>query len=137
METARKTRAQRAVLTALKELQNATPMELFDRINALGNSRHIGLTSVYRALNSLVESGELRRERLNDTTARYGFNDSAKTHSHHLVCVKCNETKPLDQCPFDEKAITLQEKFTPLYHNFQIFGICFKCDESPVVAPAN
>lgn len=134
METTRKTRAQRAVLTALKELQNATPMELFDRINSLGNARHIGLTSVYRALNTLVENGELRRERLNDTTARYGFNDGAKTHSHHLVCVKCNETKPLDQCPFDVGEIKLQEKFTPLYHNFQIFGICFSCEANQVTA---
>jgi len=127
MEPVRKTRAQRAVLTALKELRNATPMELFDRINALGNARHIGLTSVYRALNALVETGELRRERLNDTTARYGFNDDTTQHSHHLVCVKCNETKPLNQCPFDSEEITLKEKFTPLYHNFQIFGICYSC----------
>ncbi|MBX9668741.1 MAG: transcriptional repressor [Candidatus Obscuribacterales bacterium] len=128
MTYSRKTRAQRAVLTALKDVGSATPMELFDKINSIGSARHIGLTSVYRALNTLVENGELKRERLNETTARYGFNDDTTTHSHHLVCVKCNERQPLAECPFDSKELLVEQRFTPLYHNFQIFGLCFSCE---------
>lgn len=134
MQSKGKTRAQRAVVTALGELRNATPMELFDAINSVSSARHIGLTSVYRALNSLVESGELRKERLNDTTARYGFNDGKEAHSHHLVCVRCNETKVVAECPFDTNELTLKENFTPLYHNFQIFGLCFSCEPRQVNA---
>ncbi len=136
MTHSRKTRAQRAVLTALKDVGSATPMELFDRINSIGSARHIGLTSVYRALNTLVENGELKRERLNETTARYGFNNDTTAHSHHLVCVKCNDTQPLAECPFDSKELLIKQRFTPLYHNFQIFGLCCSCEPARAAVEA-
>lgn len=94
----------------------------------------VGKTTVYRYLDSLLESGALRRyaeEKGKSATFQY-IESTNLCHSHlHIKCLKCGKLEHLD-CEF----LNGVSSHILQHHNFRIdnskttiFGICAKCYE--------
>ena len=66
--------------------------EIFDGIRADG--RPVGIASVYRALDQLVELQLVQRVELGDGIARFEPSHVDGEHHHHLVCDACGKVEP-------------------------------------------
>ncbi|OQX80464.1 MAG: ferric uptake regulation protein [Candidatus Omnitrophica bacterium 4484_70.1] len=98
---------------------------------------NIGLTTVYRTLELLVQMGLIFKFDFGDGRARYELSEGPKgvRHHHHLVCINCNriidytdfieeELKLLNQI---EKGLSKKFNFKITNHLIQFYGLCDKC----------
>jgi Fe2+ or Zn2+ uptake regulation protein len=123
-----------AVYNALQQLSHATANEIMDWSNRHTTGKPVSLTSVYRALNYLVAEKKVKPLNFNDGQVRYELN-SNKMHHHHLVCTTCNQVEMIDTCPFETFLKTLHSQFKVEYHNFEVFGVCGNCYNTPQSTP--
>lgn len=85
----RSTRQRTAVSAALDEVDEfRSAQELHDMLKHRGDS--VGLTTVYRTLQSLADAGEVDVLRTSDGEAVYR-RCSTDDHHHHLVCRACGK----------------------------------------------
>jgi Fur family ferric uptake transcriptional regulator len=97
----------------------------------------IGLTTVYRTLDLLVQMGVVFKFDFGDGRARYELMDhfSRKAHHHHLICSNCNTIidyddfldEELDLIHKTEKALSERHNFEIMGHTMQFYGVCEKC----------
>jgi Fur family transcriptional regulator, ferric uptake regulator len=88
----------------------------------------IGLTTVYRALQALSDSGEVDVLRTAEGEAVYRACRSEE-HHHHLVCRACGRTVEVEG-PVVEKwadAIAAENGFVNITHTVEVFGTCADC----------
>jgi Fur family ferric uptake transcriptional regulator len=87
----------------------------------------IGLTTVYRSLQSLVNDKIVDVLRRDDGEAIYRL--CGETHHHHLVCKSCGQTVEIEGGAIEKWAKTMAEEFgfRDVGHTAEIFGICSKC----------
>ena len=100
---------------------------------------NIGLTTVYRNLELLVDMGLIVRFEFGHGRARYELADqySKKKHHHHLVCKKCSRIFDYsdfmnDEVQFlnrTEKGLSKKYDFQITEHLIQFHGYCRKCRE--------
>lgn len=86
----------------------------------------IGLATVYRQLNALVDSGAADTVRLDGQQLFRLCGDDG--HHHHLVCRKCGKTVEID--PPSEawlRKIATNHGFTVESHTLEVFGLCPDC----------
>ena len=85
--------ARRAVIEHLGDQSCCrSAQEIFDGIRA--DSRPVGIASVYRALDQLVELELVQRVELGDGIARFEPSHVDGKHHHHLVCDACGKVEP-------------------------------------------
>ena len=77
--------------------------EIFDGIRKQGG--RVGIASVYRALDQLVELDLVQRVELGDGVARFEPSHADGDHHHHLVCDDCGKVEPFSD-PGLEQALT-------------------------------
>jgi Fur family transcriptional regulator, ferric uptake regulator len=99
---------------------------VYARIRAHGHL--IGLATVYRILQALVESGEADVIRTGDGEARYRLCRSTG-HHHHLLCRGCGLAVELDADVVEQwaNAVAEQHGFTAVDHVVEIVGTCADC----------
>ncbi|RBM20232.1 Fur family transcriptional regulator [Streptomyces sp. PT12] len=123
----RSTRQRAAVAAALAEVDEfRSAQELHDMLKHRGDS--VGLTTVYRTLQSLADAGEVDVLRTNDGEAVYR-RCSTEEHHHHLVCRSCGKAVEVAG-PAVEKwadAIAAEHGFVDVDHTVEIFGTCGDC----------
>jgi Fur family transcriptional regulator, ferric uptake regulator len=87
----------------------------------------LGLTTVYRALTDMVESGEADALTGGDGETRYRICGSE--HHHHLICNVCGKTVEFELPGFEAatKQLALGEGFREVSHSIELFGICADC----------
>lgn len=97
----------------------------------------VGLTTVYRTLELLVNMGLVRRFDFGDGRARYELigGPEGEIHHHHLVCTNCG--KVIDYTEFideekqlldnTEKGLSKKYNFKILDHQLVFFGLCGQC----------
>jgi Fur family transcriptional regulator, ferric uptake regulator len=98
----------------------------------------IGLTTIYRTLELLVQIGIVVRFDFGDKRARYELAEGmqgGKPHHHHLLCTSCgrivdysdfmNEEKEL--LGQTEKGLSKKFNFKITNHLIQFYGLCDKC----------
>lgn len=122
------TKGAQAVLDALgqvKELSSA--QDIYGRLRQTGEKAP-GLTTVYRALESLVQLGFVQEVDLGDGEKLYEVVEPGE-HHHHLVCEGCGSSNHLDQCMVEEfeEAIRSKYGFQIKSHVLEIFGVCNTC----------
>jgi len=76
--------------------------EIFDGIREQGG--RVGIASVYRALEQLVELDLVQRVELGDGIARFEPSHADGDHHHHLVCDDCGKVEPFSD-PGLERAL--------------------------------
>jgi Fur family ferric uptake transcriptional regulator len=89
--------------------------------------RRVGLASVYRVLESLHETGSVRRVDVGDGIARY--EPLRVDHHHHLVCTECGKVEAFDD-PALERAIRRVEEssgYAVETHDVVLQGACDTC----------
>jgi Fur family ferric uptake transcriptional regulator len=99
----------------------------------------IGLTTIYRTLELLVQMGLIFKFDFGDKRARYELaaGPQGKRHHHHLVCTECG--KIVDYTDFiddevellkrTEKGLSDKYNIRITNHLIQFYGICEKCDK--------
>ncbi len=117
---------------------NCKHLTVEDIYFALKNkSQDIGLTTVYRTLELMVQNGILNKFDIGDGKSRYelAFDTDSKDHHHHLICCKCgiiiNYTDFIDEeiqlLKKIEKELSSKYKFKILNHIIQFQGVCENC----------
>ncbi|MDE3720105.1 MULTISPECIES: Fur family transcriptional regulator [Nocardiopsis] len=123
MSTTRR-EAVRQALNASAGFRSA--QDLYADLRADGSK--IGLTTVYRALQALSDSGEIDVLRTDDGEAVYRACDSG-SHHHHLVCRVCSTAVEVEGPTVERWAAEMGEAhgFTDVTHSVEIFGTCASC----------
>ena len=122
----RTTRQRRAVALILADLDSfASAQEIHDTLKRRGES--IGLSTVYRNLQSLAESGEVDALRNDDGEVLYRRCSSG--HHHHLVCRECGRTVEVEGPAVERWAdrVAAEHGFADVSHTLEIFGVCAAC----------
>jgi Fur family ferric uptake transcriptional regulator len=103
----------------------ASAQEVYRLMQREGES--IGLTTVYRSLQSLVNENVVDVLRRDDGEAIYRM--CGETHHHHLVCKSCGDTVEIEGGAIEKWAqnVANDHGFREVGHTAEIFGICQKC----------
>jgi len=103
----------------------ASAQEIYRLMQREGQS--IGLTTVYRSLQSLVKAEIVDVLRRDDGEAIYRL--CGDTHHHHLVCKRCGDTVEIEGGAIEKwaKVVAQEHGFREVGHTAEIFGICAKC----------
>lgn len=120
------TKQKRRVLTLIKKLtKDFTAKDVYDSFDG-----EIGLTTIYRFVESLEKDGTILRVSSNDNTARYQYIEPCDHADHfYLKCEECGSLEHVD-C---EKVqgltmhISKEHHFIPANTKLIINGCCAKC----------
>ena len=121
------TRQRAAVAEALGRAGGfKSAQELYESILARGTP--IGLTTVYRTLQTLTESGEVDSVRREDGESMYR-RCGTEEHHHHLVCRDCGWSVEIENDEVERWATRAAEKhgFSDVSHDVEVFGLCTTC----------
>jgi len=101
--------------------------EIFDGIAKAGG--RVGIASVYRALDQLVELHLAQRVELGDGIARFEPSHTGEQHHHHLVCDDCGKVEPFSD-PGLERALAGAARrlsYAMHAHEVVLHGNCDDC----------
>ena len=117
----RNTIQRQLVISAVRSLSNhPTAEEVYNRI--VLDYPDISKGTVYRNLNSLVDSGLLHRVSVPSSADRY---DHMLTKHYHVQCVKCHRFMNVDDLDYfqdlDDKIYRMEN------HNIVFQGVCPEC----------
>ena len=122
----RRTRQRAAVQEVLAELHEfRTAQQIHDELRKRGDS--IGLTTVYRTLQSLSEAGEL--DALRNAEGETAYRRCSDGHHHHLVCRSCGRTVEVSGPAVERwaNAVAAEHGYREVSHDLEIFGTCSSC----------
>lgn len=102
-----------------------SPKDVYEQMSKLYPSVSFGM--VYRNLRILSDLGLLEQFYFMDGGLKFKRSCSPR-HHHHLICLQCEKTVPLDFCPMDHP-IDLPQNFKIIYHRFEIYGLCGQCQQ--------
>ena len=122
----RSTRQRAAVAALLDELAGfRSAQEVHDLLRHRGE--RVGLTTVYRTLQSLADSGDVDVLRSGDGEVTY--RRCSAGHHHHLVCRACGRTVEVDGPAVERwaRAVADGHGFVDVSHTVEIFGTCGEC----------
>jgi len=122
-----------AVLTALSEETDShlTAEEIYDLVRV--SNPDIGLATVYRTIQLLLELKIIDRIYLDDGFVRYElghvYEDEDSHHHHHLICVKCGRVMSFqgDLLEEFEKKMESKTGFQIQDHDVKLYGYCADC----------
>jgi Fur family ferric uptake transcriptional regulator len=118
---------QRAAISALLENRDEfrSAQELHDELRRRGGG--IGLTTVYRTLQSMAAAGLL--DTLRTDTGESLYRRCSEHHHHHLVCRACGTTVEVRGGQVEKwtAEIASAHGFSDVSHTIEIFGLCAEC----------
>lgn len=87
----------------------------------------VGLATVYRALQTFVDAGQVDVLRTEDGEAMY--RRCSATHHHHLVCRGCGGTVEVEGPEVERWAaeVAARHGFADPGHTLEVFGTCPDC----------
>jgi Fur family transcriptional regulator, ferric uptake regulator len=120
-----RTRSQERILQLLKQFDRAiSAQDIYIELRA--RDRGVGLATVYRSLESLKLEGSIQGRTLPSGESLYSC---VQTDRHHLTCLQCGKSIPIDECPVEHLEHRLQtlHQFKIYYHTLEFFGVCASC----------
>ncbi len=99
--------------------------DVYAKLRAAGGK--VGLSTVYRAVQSLADDGELDSIRTDSGEALY--RRCSPQHHHHLVCRGCGLTVEVAGPAVERWAdrVAGEHGFADVSHTLEIFGTCTAC----------
>ncbi|HEY9625007.1 MAG TPA: Fur family transcriptional regulator [Crinalium sp.] len=128
---AQRTRSQSRILELLKTLNQAvSAQDIYMELRHQGQS--MGLATVYRALEALKLEGAVQVRTLASGESLYS---SVQEDKHHLTCLQCGNSIPIDECPVHDLEIQLHKSydFKIYYHMLEFFGLCTQCQAADAI----
>ncbi|UOY03312.1 Fur family transcriptional regulator [Blastococcus sp. PRF04-17] len=124
--TRRPSRQRSAVLALLADLDGfRSAQELHALLRERGDT--VGLATVYRALQALVDDGHL--DVLRSAEGEASYRRCSPVHHHHLVCRGCGTTAEVADPPVERWAarVAAEHGFVDVQHQVEVFGTCASC----------
>ena len=110
--------------------EHLTAEEIFDL--ARRNYPEIGLATIYRTLQVLVELNVVDKISFDDGFARYELIeelDSERHHHHHAICIGCKTVISLEEDLLEalEQEVMENLGFAVTDHEVKLYGYCKEC----------
>ena len=123
----RSTRQRTAVITVLREMENFASAKTIHQ-ELLKRDLKVGLTTVYRTLQSLSEAKAVDVLHMSNGESLYRHCRNSD-HHHHLVCTQCGRTIEINGGPVEQWANEIATKygFRLTGHDAEVFGLCNQC----------
>jgi Fur family transcriptional regulator, ferric uptake regulator len=125
-----RTRSQERILQLLKQFDRGiSAQDIYVELRT--RNQTVGLATVYRALESLKLEGIVQGRTLSTGESLYSC---VQADRHHLTCLHCGESIPIDECPVEQLEDKLQSlhQFKIYYHTLEFFGVCLTCAPTAV-----
>lgn len=122
----RPTRQQAAVAELLGRSEDFTSAQtVHARLREAGEG--VGLATVYRTLQSMVDAGTVDVLRTDEGEAVYRA--CSTHHHHHLVCRSCGRTVEVEGPAVEQwtDRVAAENGFSDVTHSLEIFGTCAEC----------
>jgi Fur family ferric uptake transcriptional regulator len=96
------------------------------RLKEAGDS--VGLATIYRTLDLLVQSGLVRAHDFGQGYRRFEPMP-AQTHHDHLICVRCGKVEEFAHDRLERMLPIIADEygFQPERHRVEIYGVCRDC----------
>jgi Fur family ferric uptake transcriptional regulator len=123
---ARPTRQRRAVAAALQSFEDfRSAQDIHELLRQEGEN--VGLSTVYRTLQTLADCGQVDVLRAEDGETLY--RRCSETHHHHLVCRTCGRTVEVEGPTVERWAdsVAAAHGFSDVSHTLEVFGTCRDC----------
>ncbi|WP_296666271.1 Fur family transcriptional regulator [Demequina sp.] len=127
MTATRKTKQRTAILAALEEGEFRSAQAWHERLRADGSS--VGLATVYRALQALVETGDVDAVVNDGGEMLYRRCQAREEHHHHLRCRVCGRAVEI-AVPFFEDfvaGLVRDHGYADIQHTIELTGVCPDC----------
>ena len=127
--TRRRTRQREAVAKLMRDSDDfRTAQQIHADLRETG--ANVGLTTVYRCLSAMAESGEVDVLLTADGEARYRACSSG--HHHHLVCRTCGFTVEVTADAVEQWAqrVARENGFQDIRHTVEVVGTCDTCAQA-------
>ncbi|MFT3875273.1 MAG: Fur family transcriptional regulator [Propioniciclava sp.] len=125
----RQTRQRTTIAEVLGELDEfKSAQDIHDILRHRGHS--VGLATVYRNLQSLVEAERVDVVRTPDGQATYrACGEATHSHHHHLVCRSCGRAVEIEFEGVEDRitALAAENGFTGVDHSIEVHGLCAAC----------
>ncbi|MFN3602645.1 MAG: Fur family transcriptional regulator [Dietzia sp.] len=131
----RSTRQRSAISALLDESKGfRSAQDLHAELRDRGDA--IGLTTVYRTLQSMSDAGAV--DVLRTDSGELIFRKCSDSHHHHLVCRVCGFTVEVEEPGVEAWAHRAggAHGFTEVTHTVELFGLCAACVAAGRVGPA-
>lgn len=125
----RSTRQRTAVTRLLDVTEDfRSAQEIHEQLRRSGEG--IGLTTVYRTLQTLADAGEI--DVLRTASGEAVYRRCSAHHHHHLVCRHCGRTVEVEGPTVElwAEKVAAEHGFTDISHTVEIFGSCATCATS-------
>ena len=129
MKQERKTEQKEILIKYLKENsgKHLTINEIYSNLQ-----KDMGMTTIYRIINSLIEKGIVTKIPLENKQGccyRYNATNENCSKHYHLICEKCNNLFHFDskEIPKVSKEAEENEEFEIDSNRIVFYGICKKC----------
>lgn len=122
----RPTRQRRTIAAALRQLEDfRSAQDIYDVL--LRRGEKVGLSTVYRTLQSMAELGEV--DRLISASGEAVYRRCSDEHHHHLLCRDCGATEEItgEEIEAWARGVAADHGFTQVEHNVELFGLCPRC----------
>lgn len=122
----RNTRQRSAVSALLDELAGFhSAQDLHAMLRERGE--RVGLTTVYRTLQGLADSGEI--DVMRPPGGEHLYRRCSRGHHHHLVCRSCGRAVEVAGPAVESWAerVAAQHGYADVSHTMEIFGTCPDC----------
>lgn len=112
--------------------QHLSTEEIYDLVKR--ESPEIGLATVYRTTQVLLDLELIDKINLDDGFVRYEISHSGKGgthHHHHLICLECGKVFSFEDDLLEklEKRIEDTMSFDIVDHEVKLFGYCKECNK--------
>jgi len=123
----RMTKQRAAVFDVLSLGGFRSAQEWHDRLRQQGTSA--GLATVYRALQSLAETGEVDTVVTESGETLYRRCETPQTHHHHLRCRECGAAEDIDLPSIESLAARVgsHHGYSDIEHTVELTGVCADC----------
>ncbi len=126
----RGTKQAQALAAALQSLPGfCSAQEIHAQLRRKGE--HVGLTTVYRHLQSLSEQGSI--DTIRDANGEILYRQcETSDHHHHLTCRSCGCSVEVEGRAVEQWAerVAAEAGFTNVGHTVELFGLCPDCAPS-------
>ncbi|MDD3014725.1 MAG: transcriptional repressor [Candidatus Gastranaerophilales bacterium] len=129
LKSCRTSKNRKAVLDILEKSKNPLTVDcIYNRLRE--KKETVSISTVYRIMEKLTSNNITSKSIImDDKKARYEL--IRDDHKHYIICIKCNQMTPLENCPLGEleKSISMATGFNITGHKLELYGECSSCNK--------